>query len=154
MRAARIIIAALGLGLFSPSAWAQFGAPPTASSYTLNVVLETPKGEVLYKDTLKCDPLVPCDSPLKELVVDGQPRLFRITLRWNGLQLDYECFFKINTAEERKKPMVTRANGELPLRNKQASEKLLYNTQNGVALPRTPEFAKGPIAKVKLEVRL
>lgn len=153
MRAALTIIAALGLGLFSSSVWAQFGGPPPVSSYTLNIVLESASGEVLYNETMKCQTLKRCDSADKELLVAGQPRLFAIVFRWDGAQLDYECWFKPNTeAEKRAMPMNSRPTGKIVLKNKETAEELLYNTRNGVA--DRAQYEKGPIAKVRFEVKI
>lgn len=153
MRAARILIAALSLGLLSSFASAQFGGPPPVSSYTLNIVVETAGGQVLYKETMKCKTLERCDSADKEIIVAGQPRLFALRSRWDGAQLDYECWFKPNTeAEKKMMRLINRPTGKLLLKNKEKGEELLYDSRNGVANTKA-EYEKGPIAKVKLEVR-
>lgn len=151
MRAARIIVATLGLGLLSSPAWAQFGPPPV-SSYTINLVVESATGQVLHKETMKCKTLERCDSTDKEIIVAGVPRLFAISSRWDGMQLDYECWFKPNTeAEKKAMPLSNLPTGKVLLKNKESAEKPLYNTRNGVA--DKVENEKGPIAKLKIEVR-
>lgn len=153
MRAARIIAAALGLGLLSSSAWAQFGGPPPVSSYTVNVIVETPTGEVLHKGTVKCKTLERCDGPQTRMTVAGIPRVFWLTLRWDGAQLDYEAnFLHASLIEKRQTYLYSnRAGGKVVLKNKETGEELLYDTPNGVA--DRVQYEKGPVAKVRVEVR-
>jgi hypothetical protein len=154
MRAVRIIIAAL-LSLLSSSAWAQFGGPPPVSSYTVNVVVETPKGEVLYTGDVKCKTLERCDGPQKQMTVAGIARIFWVTFRWDGAQLGYELNFLHASLIEKKQTYLyqNRPSGKVVLKNKETDEKLLYDTPNGVAYGRMPEYQKGPIAKARVEVR-
>jgi hypothetical protein len=117
------------------------------------VVVETATGEAVYKDTLKCDPTKRCDSQVKEIMVAGTPRLFALSVRWDGGQLDYECLFKPNTeAEKKAMRLINRPSGKIQLRDKQTKEEPLYDTRNGVA--DRVQYEKGPIAKVRFEVRL
>lgn len=155
MRALRILAAALGVGLLSSSAWAQFGGPPPVSTYTVNVVLETPKGEVLYKETMMCKTLERCDGPRKKMTVSGIARIFWVTFRWDGAQIDYELNFLHASLIEMHQTYLyqNRPSGKVILKNKEAGEGLLYDTPNGVAYGRMPEYQKGPIAKARVEVR-
>lgn len=155
MRSARIVLSAFGLGLLSSPTWAQFGGPPPVSSYLVNVVLETPKGEVLYKETMKCKTLERCDGPQKKMTVAGIPRIFWVTFRWDGAQLDYELNFLHASLIEKHQTYLyqNRPGGKVILKNKESDEELLYDTPNGVAYGRMPEYQKGPIAKACVEVK-
>lgn len=152
MRAVRVLIAALGLGLFSSSTWAQL-APPPVSSYTVNFVIETPDGDVLNKGTMKCQTLKRCDGPSTKMTVAGTPRVFSVTFRWDGAQLDYEVnFLHASIIEKRQTHLyLNRPGGKVILKHKETGEELLYDTPNGVA--DRVQYEKGPIAKVRVEVR-
>lgn len=152
MRAVSVFIAVLGLGLLSSSAWAQFGPPPV-SSYTVNFVIETASGEVLNKGAVRCQTLKRCDGPSTKMTVVGTPRIFSVTFRWDGAQLDYEVNFLHASLVEKKQTYLyqNRPGGKVILKNKETGEELLYDTPNGVA--DRIQYEKGPIAKVRVEVR-
>lgn len=153
MRAARTIIAALGLGLLSSSASAQ--AQPPVSSYKVNVVLNASDGTALYKGELKCDPLKWCATEPQNITIDGRQRIFSLRLRWNDLnQLKYTVVFNIAFKEGESRPFDFSSNdGQLPLRNREKAEEPLYSSWNGISWKGRPEFEKGSIAKLKFEVR-
>jgi hypothetical protein len=152
MRAVRILAAALSLGLLSSSAWAQFAQPPV-SSYTVNFVIETSKGYVLNKGAVKCQTLKRCDGPSTKITVGGTPRVFSVTFRWDGAQLDHEVnFLHASIIEKRQTHLyLNRPGGKVFLKDKETGEELLYDTPNGVA--DRVQYEKGPVAKVRVEVR-
>jgi hypothetical protein len=85
------------------------------------------------------------------MIVAGTPRTFSVSFRWDGAQLDYECDFLLDTKKRRP---VNRPTGKVLLKDNETAERLLYDTANGIAYPRMPEFKKGPVAKARFEVNL
>jgi hypothetical protein len=142
-----VVVAGLALVAAAPASAQQ--AP--ADKYTLTLVIEAADGTQLHKETRKCDALKWCEADAKTLAVAGKPRLFAFKTRWYGPlagpQLNVSALIK-----------EARFNSgawtdTMPFRPGAKWETLVYDTETGNSWKGQKAFERGPVARMRAEIK-
>lgn len=150
----KIYAAALTLGLGVLAAAPAAAQQPPADEYALTVSLEATDGQVVHRETLKCDAMQWCETKAKEIALSGKTRLFFVRTRWAGPnagpRIEYKSLFHVMPV-----PLLDQhgGGGHFAMRNGSKDEQVFYDSTDGHSWKGRPEFARGPIARLRLEIR-
>jgi hypothetical protein len=123
-----------------------------ADKYTLTLIIEAADGTQLHKETRACDALTWCDGEAKTLAVAGKPRLFAFKTRWYGPlagpQLNVSAL-----AKEARFNDTGAGTDTMPFRPGAKWELLVYDTPTGHSWKGQKDFERGPVARMRAEIR-
>lgn len=142
-----VVLASVALMAAAPASAQQ--AP--ADKYTLTLVIEAADGTQLHKETRKCDALDWCELDTKTLMIAGKSRVFFFKSRWNGPlagpRLDVQALNKEERFQDG--PWTD----TMAFRSGAMWEKLVYDTKTGNSWKGQKEFDRGPVARMRAEIK-